>query len=250
MKLRVWAVPAVAALLLLTGCDQLSPGTASMVNGTRITEDEVAAVADAQCVAADEAAKAGGATATAMSRVHQQSLFLLIDAEISKQYAEEEGLEPSKGLAEAFFSEFEKSLAELPEKPRTVLEGLFKDWADSRAVLVQAGSEATGQPPSQENVEQLLNAGLQARAEWMQTRRHRHRPALRTRRGRPPRRRRQLGLAARVRLREGRRRGGGRPRVGRRASGQPEVRLRSWRAHRRQPSPRRPTCPRRPSCPR
>ncbi len=169
MKLRVWAVPAVAALLLLTGCDQLSPGTASMVNGTRITEDEVAAVADAQCVAADEAAQAGGATATAMSRVHQQSLFLLIDAEISKQYAEEEGLEPSEGLAEAFFSEFEQSLAELPEKPRTVLEGLFKDWADSRAVLVQAGSEATGQPPSQENVEQLLQAGLQARAEWMQT---------------------------------------------------------------------------------
>jgi len=169
VKLRVWAVPAVAALLLLTGCDQLSPGTASMVNGTRITEDEVAAVADAQCVAADAAAQAGGATATAMSRVHQQSLFLLIDAEISKQYAEEEGLEPSEGLAEAFFSEFEQSLAELPEKPRTVLEGLFKDWADSRAVLVQAGSEATGQPPSQENVEQLLQAGLQARAEWMQT---------------------------------------------------------------------------------
>ena len=50
-----------------------------------------------------------------------------------------------------------------------MLEGLFKDWADSRAVLVQAGSEATGQPPSQENVEQLLQAGLQARAEWMQT---------------------------------------------------------------------------------
>ena len=169
MKLRVWAVPAVAALLLLTGCDQLPPGTASMVNGTRITEDEVEDVADAQCVAADEAAQAGGATATAMSRVHQQSLFLLIDAELSKQYAEEEGLEPSKGLAEAFFSEFEPSLAQLPEKPRTVLEGLFRDWADSRAVLVQAGSEATGQPPSQENVEQLLNAGLQARAAWMQT---------------------------------------------------------------------------------
>ncbi len=58
MKLRVWAVPAVAALLLLTGCDQLSPGTASVVNGTRITNDEVEAVADAQCVAADEAAQA------------------------------------------------------------------------------------------------------------------------------------------------------------------------------------------------
>jgi hypothetical protein len=50
-----------------------------------------------------------------------------------------------------------------------VLEDLFRDWSESRAVLVQAGSEATGQPPSEDNVEQLLNAGLQARAEWMQT---------------------------------------------------------------------------------
>jgi hypothetical protein len=168
VKLRVWAVPAVAALLLLTGCDQLSPGTASMVNGTRITKDEVAAVADAQCVAADAAAQAGGAQATAMSRVNQQSLFLLIDAEISKQYAEDEGLKPSKGLSEAFFSEFKTSLAALPKKPRTVLEDMFMNWADSRAVLVQAGSDATGQQPSQDNVEQLLNAGLQARATWTQ----------------------------------------------------------------------------------
>jgi hypothetical protein len=168
VKLRVWVVPAMAALLLLTGCDQLSPGTASMVNGTRITTDEVKDVADAQCVAADEAAKGGSSTATAMSRVNQQSLFLLIDAELSKQYAKDEGLKPSKGLADAFFSDFEASLAKLPKKPRTVLEQLFRDWAESRAVLVQAGSEAAGQPPSQSNVEQLLNAGLQARAAWAQ----------------------------------------------------------------------------------
>jgi len=168
VKLRVWVVPAMAALLLLTGCDQLTPGTASVVNGTRITTDEVKDVADAQCVAAEEAAQGGSSTATAMSRVNQQSLFLLIDAELSKQFAEDEGLEPSKGLAQAFFSDFEASLAKLPEKSRTVLEDLFRDWAESRAVLVQAGSDATGQQPSEKNVEQLLNAGLEARAAWAQ----------------------------------------------------------------------------------
>jgi len=169
VKLRVWAVPMLAALLLLTGCDQLVPGTASVVNGAKITDAEVQDVADAQCVAADQAAKAGGGTATALSRIHQQSLYLLIDAEISKQYAEKEGLEASKGLSDAFFSEFEDSLAELPEKPRTVLEDLFTDWAESRAVLVEAGSKATGQAPSEQNIEQLLNAGLQERAKWMKS---------------------------------------------------------------------------------
>ena len=167
MKLRVWAVPMLAALLMLTGCDQLAPGTASVVNGAKITDAEVQDVADAQCVAADEAAKAGGGTATALSRIHQQSLYLLIDAEISKQYAEKEGLEASKGLVDAFFSEVKDSLAALPQKPRTVLEELFTDWAESRAVLVEAGSRATGQAPSEQNVEQLLNAGLQERAQWM-----------------------------------------------------------------------------------
>jgi hypothetical protein len=160
----------LAALLLLTGCDQLAPGTASVVNGAKITDAEVQDVADAQCVAADEAAKGGGGgTATALSRIHQQSLFLLIDAEISKQYAKEKGLEASKGLADAFFSQFKDSLAALPKKPRTVLEDLFTDWAKSRAVLVEAGSKATGQTPNQQNVEQLLNAGLQERAKWMKS---------------------------------------------------------------------------------
>jgi len=167
VKFRVWAVPMLVTLLLLTGCDQLVPGTASVVNGAKITDAEVQDVADAQCVAADRAAKAGGGTATALSRIHQQSLYLLIDAEISKQYAKEEGLEASKGLTDAFFSQFKSSLAELPEKPRTVLEDLFTNWAESRAVLVEAGSKATGQAPSQQNIEQLLNAGLQERAKWV-----------------------------------------------------------------------------------
>ena len=188
MKLRVWVAPVVAALLLLTGCDQLAPGTASVVNGTRITEDEVESVADAQCEAADVAAQGGSSAAMAMSRVHQQSLFLLVDAELSKQYAEEEGLEPAKGLADAFFSGFETSLAELPEKPRTVLEDLFKDWADSRAVLVQAGER--GDRPAAEPGQR--RAAAQRRAPGAggvdADGRHRDRPALRTRRGRSPRR--------------------------------------------------------------
>ena len=109
----------------------------------------------------------GAAPPLPSSRIHQQSLFLLIDAEISKQYAEKEGLEASQGLADAFFSEFKDSLAALPENPRTVLEELFTDWSESRAVLVEAGSKATGQAPSEQNVEQLLNAGLQERAKWL-----------------------------------------------------------------------------------
>ena len=136
-----------------------------------------------------------------------------------------------RALAQAFFSEFEPLLRALPEKARTVLKDLFGDWAEGRAVLVQAGGEATGQQPSPENVEQLLNAGLAGQAEVGEEGRHQDRPALRAGQGRPPRRRRQLGLAAPAPTSPRRPRPpSSRPEVGRRAAGQPEVRLTPWRA--------------------
>ena len=68
------AVSSAVALLLLTGCGEITPGTAAVVNGTRITNDEVDDLARAQCVAADRAAKSGESTSMAISRVKRQSL--------------------------------------------------------------------------------------------------------------------------------------------------------------------------------
>ena len=45
---------------------------------------------------------------------------------------------------------------------------MFHDWADGRAILVEAGSKATGQTADATNVDQLLDAGLQERADVAQ----------------------------------------------------------------------------------
>jgi hypothetical protein len=155
------------ALLLLSGCGDIRPGTAAVVNGTKITNDQVNELADAQCVAADQAAKSGNSTAMAISKVKQQSLGLLMDTELSKQFGKDEGIKAPEGVSQGFYNQFEPGITPLPSKARKVLADVFKAWAVGRAILVQAGSESTGQAVSFTNVEQLTNAGLQDRDSWL-----------------------------------------------------------------------------------
>lgn len=167
-RARAGAVPVAAlALLLLTGCSELTPGTAAVVNGTKITNKAVDDLADAQCVAANRAPKSAQATSMAISRVKQQSLGLLMDTELSLQYAKDQGITPEQSLSQALFSQFEPGIAPLPGKTRTVLTDVFQSWAKGRAILIEEGSKSTGQAPSQSNLDQLVNAGLQDRDRWL-----------------------------------------------------------------------------------
>jgi hypothetical protein len=169
VKLRRWAAPlAVLPLLTLSACGDLPTGTAATVNGSRITMEQVDDLAEAQCSAAESAARTAESTSMAISRVRQQSLGVLMDTELSRQYAEDEGITPSKEIADGFYGQFEPGIEPLPEETREVLTEVFEKWALSRAVLVEAGSRETGQDPDVGNVEELVNAGLSAREPWLQ----------------------------------------------------------------------------------
>ena len=167
-RARFAAVPTAAALLLLTACGDVTPGTASVVNGTRITNDEVQELTSAQCVLRKQLTKSGQAPAASASRVRQESLGLLMDTALSKQFGKSEGIEADKALARALFGQVAPFFEPLPEKDRTVFNNVFGDWAEGRAILVEAGGEATGQQPSPENLEQVMNAGLVAREKWQE----------------------------------------------------------------------------------
>ena len=172
MKLRggtrtAASATAVLALLLVSGCGGMTPGTAATVNGARITDDQVNELAAAQCVAVDRAAKTGNSTTMVISRVKQQSLGLLMDTRLTLQYADDQGIKPEKSLSEGFYRQIEPSITPLSGKTRTVLTEVFQDWAKGRAILVQIGSRGTGQAPSPTNIDQLTNAGLQARVPWL-----------------------------------------------------------------------------------
>jgi hypothetical protein len=165
---RAVVLPAVAlALLLLSGCGELTPGTAAEVNGTRITNSEVDDLADAQCDLREVLTESGQAAVTSASRVRRESLSLLMDAELSLQYGKSKGISADKLLTKAFLGQVQPFFEKLPDASRTELTDVFTTWSQGRAILVQVGSEATGQQPSPTNTEQLLNAGLQARDGWL-----------------------------------------------------------------------------------
>lgn len=155
------------ALLLLGGCAQLPPGTAAEVNGTRISTSEVDDLAAAQCDLREVLAKGGQAPATSAARVRQESLSLLMDAQLSLQFGKDQDVTPDELLSKGFLSQVTPFFEKLPEKSGTELTEVFTTWSRGRAVLVQVGSAATGQQPSATNTEQLLNAGLQARDRWL-----------------------------------------------------------------------------------
>lgn len=165
---RTRTVPATAlALLLLTGCAELTPGTAAVVNGTKISKAQVNDLADAQCQLRKVLTKAGTAQASSLSQVKQDSLALMMDAELSRQFGADKGIKPDKLLTNAFFKQVQPIFQPLPAKPRAEFTSVFSTWSAGRAILVGAGSKATGQEPTLRNLEQLLTAGVGVRNTWL-----------------------------------------------------------------------------------
>jgi len=170
VKLRGWVAPlAVLATLSLAGCGAgLTPGTAAVVDGQRITIQQVDDLVAAQCSAADAAAKGGSSSPMPLSDVRRRSLGLLMDTALSKKYAADQHITPDHRIADALYGQFEGAIQQLPATARDRLSTAFKDWAVGRAILVQAGSAQTGQAPKSTNLEQLINAGLTERDAWQE----------------------------------------------------------------------------------
>ena len=168
MKLRAMAVPAAGlSLLLLSGCSGVTPGTATDINGTRITTSRVSDVAAAQCDLRDVLTEQQLAPAVTAAQVSRESLSLLMDTELTKQFGESEGIDPDKLVAKSYLDRVQPLFKDLPATSRALLTDVFTTWADSRAVLVEAGAKETGEQPAPANLDKLLEAGLQQRQTWL-----------------------------------------------------------------------------------
>ncbi len=172
MKLRRVLAPlalGAVAVLGLSGCGELAPGTAADVGGVRISHEQVDDLVAAQCTAADAAAKDGTSAAAPVSQVREQSLGVLMDTALSTEYAEDQGITPDKQIAAALFDQFEPTIATLPESSQAELSKVFRAWALGRSAMIEAGSRASGQPVTAEAAQQLMEAGLAAREKWLGT---------------------------------------------------------------------------------
>ena len=254
MKLRVWAVPCGGRPCSCSpGVTSSRPGPPRSSTAPRSPTHEVQDVADAQCVAADEAAQGRRRHAPrALSRIHQQSLYLLIDAELSRQYAEEEGLERVAGPGGRLLQRVRATRSpRCRRSPAPCSRTCSRDWAESRAVLV-AGRQRGHRPGAERSrtSSSCSTPGCRSGQQWMKTADIETDPRYAPGEdGLPGGGDTSVSEPGSDFAKDAGARGG-RPRVGRRASGQPEVRLRTWRAHRTTSESASADRPRRPSCPR
>ena len=197
--------------------------------GTTITRSDVNELAEAQCAGIEQAAKSrsGAGQETPRKQLVQQALSLLMDIELSLQYGESRGRRargPSRSPRRyAQIDPLHQDPAgEVPRRScrRRSSAGPRHATCSPRSACRRPASRPTPTTPRT-----LLNAGYAGARALAEDGRHRHRPPLRTRRRRLARRGRPVGVQGRLVLRQGRRQGPARPRLGERAAGQPEVRL-------------------------
>jgi hypothetical protein len=164
----VRAVPAAAlALLVLSGCGELTPGTATVVNGTRITTEEVSDLAEAQCSGVALSVKMQQGQASARKKLEESALSLLMDIELNIDFGKSLDLDARPASVTAIYAQVEPLIQALPAKQRPVTEGVFHRWAEARDLMTQAGEQATGQQATPENAENLINAAYQEREPWL-----------------------------------------------------------------------------------
>lgn len=152
--------------LLLTGCSGLTPGTAAVVEGTRITSADVDQLAEAQCSAIEQASQQGQAQAVALASIKQQSLQLLLDIELDEAFAADQRITPPKTLVDYIDGQLRTQVQGVGGRAGEVLGETLQRYAASRAAVVQAGAEASDQQASPQNIGRLIGAGLQLRDRW------------------------------------------------------------------------------------
>lgn len=155
---------AAGALLALTGCGSY-PGSAAVVGDSRISDDRVDAAAQSLCSANISGAEARGEPAPELATrgARLAAVQLLIDNELSAQFAEAEGLEADAQAVSAALEQNRQGIAQLPADQRADFEELLRGFSEGQQILVEAGRAELGPEAPQE---QALAAGAQARTAW------------------------------------------------------------------------------------
>lgn len=168
-KLRV-AAAAAAAVMSLAGCG-LTPGAAAVVGDATISSEEVDDAATALCAANIAGAEARGQTAPALPArgARQGALQLLIESELTHQFAESRGVEADQQQVSATIQSNAAGLAALPEAQRDEFLELLRGFAESQALLTEIGQAELGEQATEApSGEQAVAEGLRQRQLWVQ----------------------------------------------------------------------------------
>jgi hypothetical protein len=156
------------AAFAMTACST-HPGSAAVVGSTSISEARVDDVALALCSAqAGSPQQAQQPQELASRAARQGALNVLIEAELSRQFGESEGLEPDPSGVSAALEANAASIQALPADRRAALRDTLRDFTRGQLVLVEAGrrSLSKGGGGAQVTQEQAVAEGTKLRNAW------------------------------------------------------------------------------------
>jgi hypothetical protein len=130
-------------MLATSACGGVHPGAAAVVGSTEIPHEEVDVVASALCaINAADTAEGGGGAAVGSRGAREAALQVLVDSELSRQFAEDAGVEPDRGQVSAALRDSEQVVASLPEDQRDAFREAVRGFTEGQSVVVEAGRQA------------------------------------------------------------------------------------------------------------
>jgi hypothetical protein len=156
----------LAALLLITGCDQ-STGTAAKVGSDTISTHDVDLVSKALCQERAGQASAQNDTRISLALVRKQAVTALVDAQLNQQYGDQRHAFYDKATLNQQVASLKTLIDKLPADDRARTQDLITGIFRGRLLLTQIGQQQlalTGQRATSQD--QALTAGLKARAAY------------------------------------------------------------------------------------
>jgi hypothetical protein len=165
-RVKVAAV-AAGAMTVLAGCG-LHPGAAAVVGSETISHEQVDDVALAVCSARLAQAKVSGqGQPTLPTRgAREVALQILLESELSQQFAEHEGVEANQQQVSQAAAQNETGLAMLPADQRADFREALRDYTEGQLVLIQVGRDSLGDDVSDQ---EALAEGNRLRAQYVDT---------------------------------------------------------------------------------
>lgn len=133
---------AVAATMALTGCGALHPGAAAVVGSQTITDAQVDGLAAGLCSSFARGAAAQGGQVPASREARQGAVQTLVNSELIHQFAQSAGITPSKSTVSAEAAPFQRAISTLPPAQRADFRDAVDGYAESQAILYDAGSRS------------------------------------------------------------------------------------------------------------
>lgn len=135
-----------AAVMVVSGCGSVHPGSAAVVGSQSISHAEVDDVAAALCSANIESAKAQGQAAQALPTrgVREGALQILLETELNQQFGEAQGVEASKQQVSQAVQQNAQGIAMLPADQQEDFRTALAGYAEGQLMLIEVGREALG----------------------------------------------------------------------------------------------------------